>query len=59
MVAIIAGALIGFKHKNPIRKRKLSIRDLCGIIVPMLIVIVLLMRKGKIMAISYIRLWKL
>ena len=30
-----------------IRKCKLSIRDLCGIIVPVLIGIVLLMRKGK------------
>lgn len=32
---------------------------MCGIMVPVLIGIVLLMRKGKIMAISYNGLWKL
>ena len=42
-----------------IRKCKWYIRDLHGIIVSMLIGIVLLMRKGKIMAISYNGLWKL
>ena len=42
-----------------IRKCKLSIRNSCGIMVPALIGIVLLMRKGKIMAISYNGLWKL
>ena len=31
---------------------------MCGIMVPVLIGIVLLMRKGKIMAISYNGLWK-
>ena len=35
-----------------IRKCKLSIRNLCGIMAPVLIGIVLLMRKGKIMAID-------
>ena len=42
-----------------IRKCKLSIRNLCATMVSVLIGIVLLMRKGKIMAISYNGLWKL
>ena len=53
--------MVPFSLKNDIqiRKCKLSIRNLCGIMVPVLIGIVLLMRKGKIMAISYNGLWKL